>query len=244
MSQDTKLQKFLAEQGIASRREVERWIVAGRIKVDNQLAHLGQRVTGAEKIEVDGRILRTKSEGKTQVLLYNKPEGELCSRSDPEGRPLIFDKLPRPKQGRLITVGRLDINSTGLLLLTNNGALANQLMHPSNHYDREYAVRIFGTVTDEIAKRLVKGIQLEDGFARFEHIVAQGGDGRNQWYHVVIMQGRQRIVRRLFEAVGLTVSRLIRVRFGPIALPRELHMGECMWLDEKGIQDLEGYEIS
>ncbi len=223
-----KLQKVLARLGMASRRDIEKWIVEGRVKVNGAVASLGQRVDSHDAIAVDGRLLKREeaSEVVRRVLIYNKPDGEICTRNDPEGRPTVFDRLPRPKEGRWINIGRLDINTTGLLLFTTDGELANRLMHPSYEMDREYAVRVRGEVDDEMIERLKTGVMLEDGPARFTDIQeAPGGEGFNHWYHCVVMEGRNREVRRLWESQGLVVSRLKRVRFGPVFMTSDLPMG-------------------
>ena len=224
-----RIQKYLARIGIASRREVERMIADGRISVDQKPATPGVAVDSKSKIRIDGNLLKTPSEApqKTRILMYHKPEGELCTRSDPEGRPTVFENLPKISQGqgRWICVGRLDTNSLGLLLFTNNGELANRLMHPSYEIEREYAVRVMGDVDDQMLRDLSQGIKLEDGLAKFLSIKKTGGDGINQWYHVVLKEGRNREVRRMFEHFDLQVSRLIRVRFGPVDLPRSVPRG-------------------
>jgi 23S rRNA pseudouridine2605 synthase len=222
-----RLQKWLAGQGFGSRRKMESWIVDGRITVDGTAAVLGQKVTGTERIQVDGKLVRVGSQRgfRPKGLIYHKPAGEICTRSDPEGRPTIFDKLPHLAHGRWISVGRLDFQTSGLLLLTNDGELANRLMHPSAGLKREYAVRVLGEVGADELRRLRKGMVLDDGKARFEIVEPAGGEGRNRWYKVVVSEGRNRIVRRAFEAVGYRVSRLIRVRFGPVQLPRPLPAG-------------------
>jgi len=223
-----KLQKVLARLGMASRRDVEKWISEGRVKVNGAVASLGQRVDSHDAIAVDGRLLKREevSEVVRRVLIYNKPDGEICTRNDPEGRPTVFDRLPRPKEGRWINIGRLDINTTGLLLFTTDGELANRLMHPSYEMDREYAVRVRGEVDDEMIERLKTGVMLEDGPARFTDIQeAPGGEGFTHWYHCVVMEGRNREVRRLWESQGLVVSRLKRVRFGPVFMTSDLPMG-------------------
>ena len=223
-----KLQKVLARVGLASRRDVENWIAAGRVKVNGAIATLGQRVDLHDAIAVDGRLLKREEASETvrRVLIYNKPDGEICTRDDPEGRPTVFDRLPRPKEGRWINIGRLDINTTGLLLFTTDGELANRLMHPSYEMDREYAVRVRGEVDEEMIERLKTGVMLEDGPARFTDIQqAPGGEGFNHWYHCVVMEGRNREVRRLWESQGLVVSRLKRVRFGPVFMTSDLPMG-------------------
>jgi 23S rRNA pseudouridine2605 synthase len=217
-----KLQKVLARAGFGSRREIEEWIKAGRIKVNNAIARLGDRVGERDRIEVDGkRIHQNKlKEQRSRVLIYHKPVGEVCTRSDPEGRDTIFKHLPRLASGRWITVGRLDINTSGLLLITTDGELANKLMHPSQEIEREYAVRVHGEVDAEMLKRLQEGVELEDGPANFDAIVDAGGDGSNHWYHVILREGRNREVRRLWESQGVQVSRLMRVRYGAVTLPR------------------------
>lgn len=223
-----KLQKVLARLGLASRREIEQWIKNGRIKVNGQVATLGARVESTDQITVDERPLKREEVNQSvrRVLIYNKPEGEVCTRNDPEGRPTIFDRLPRPKVGRWINVGRLDINTSGLLLFTTDGELANRMMHPSFEMDREYAVRVRGEVTDEMIETLKNGVVLEDGPAKFTDIqVAPEGDGLNRWYHCVVMEGRNREVRRLWESQGVIVSRLKRVRFGPVFLNSEIRLG-------------------
>ncbi len=223
-----KLQKVLARIGVGSRRDVEGWISQGRIKVNGSNATLGQRVDLHDAITIDGKVIKREeaAESVRRVIIYNKPDGEICTRDDPEGRPTVFDKLPRPKDGRWINIGRLDINTTGLLMFTTDGELANRLMHPSYEMDREYAVRVRGEVDDEMIERLKAGVVLEDGPAKFTDIQqAPGGEGFNHWYHCVVMEGRNREVRRLWESQGLVVSRLKRVRFGPVFLNSDLPMG-------------------
>jgi 23S rRNA pseudouridine2605 synthase len=223
-----KLQKVLARMGLASRRDIEAWIGEGRVKVNGEVATLGQRVDSHDAISVDGRLLKREEavESVRRVLIYNKPEGEVCTRDDPEGRPTVFERLPRLRAGRWINIGRLDINTTGLLLFTTDGELANRLMHPSYEMDREYAVRVRGEVTEEMLENLKQGVMLEDGPAKFTDIQeAPGGEGLNHWYHCVVMEGRNREVRRLWESQGLVVSRLKRVRFGPVFITSDLTMG-------------------
>ncbi|MBV6823747.1 23S rRNA pseudouridine(2605) synthase RluB [Pseudomonas sp. PD9R] len=223
-----KLQKVLARIGVGSRRDVEAWISHGRIKVNGKDATLGQRVDMHDAITIDGKVIKREeaAESVRRVIMYNKPDGEICTRVDPEGRPTVFDKMPRPKEGRWINIGRLDINTTGLLMFTTDGELANRLMHPSYEMDREYAVRVRGEVDDEMIERLKAGVVLEDGPAKFTDIKqAPGGEGFNHWYHCVVMEGRNREVRRLWESQGLVVSRLKRVRFGPVFLNSDLPMG-------------------
>jgi 23S rRNA pseudouridine2605 synthase len=235
-----KLQKVLARAGLGSRREIEDWIRAGRITVNGETAPIGARVDADARIRLDGRpvVLGPQWQAKRRVLAYHKPEGEVTTRHDPEGRPTVFDQLPKLRQGRWIAVGRLDINSTGLLLLTTDGELAHRLMHPSAEIEREYAVRVRGEVTPEILRRLSEGIPLEEGQARFDAILEAGGQGTNRWYHVILREGRNREVRRLWESQGLRVSRLIRVRFGPITLPRRLRPGRWEELAAPGIDAL------
>lgn len=236
-----KLQKVLAAAGLGSRRQIEGWIQEGRITVDGKGAKLGDRITTDAKVFVDGREIKlVKSHAqKTRVLIYNKPEGEICSRSDPENRPTVFDRLPMLRNGRWITVGRLDYNTQGLLLLTNDGDLANRLMHPSSEIEREYAVRIQGNVDAALLKKLKNGVELEDGMAQFDQIIDGGGEGTNHWYHVIVTQGRNRLVRRLWESQGVRVSRLMRVRFGSITLPRFLVRGRWEELELQDIQELQ-----
>jgi 23S rRNA pseudouridine2605 synthase len=229
-----RLQKILADAGLGSRREIEGWIRAGRIQVNGRVAELGLRVGQDEKILLDGRRvgIRRSARAKRYVVLYNKPEGEVVTRHDPQGRPSVFARLPKLAQGRWISIGRLDINSAGLLLFTSDGELANRLMHPRQQIEREYAVRVLGEVTDDMLQRLVNGVELEDGPARCEEISRSGGEGANRWYHLVIMEGRKREVRRLWEAVGVRVSRLKRVRFGPIILNSAVKAGQWRELND------------
>ena len=230
-----KLQKVLARAGLGSRREIETWIKKGRVQVNRKIATIGVRVNSNDDIQVDGRRigLSALKEPSRQILCYHKPTGVVCTRSDPEGRKTIFKQLPRPKQGRWISIGRLDFNTSGLLLLTTDGELAHRLMHPSYTIEREYAVRILGEVSNEMLQNLRKGVQLEDGMARFTQIYEAGGKGANHWYHVTLSEGRKHEVRRLWESQGVTVSRLIRVRFGPIWLPQNLRRGCSMELDKQ-----------
>ena len=235
-----KVQKVLARTGLASRRAIEEWILAGRVRINNSAAHIGDRVTAADKIYVDGHVVDFEmgDEAGRRMLIYNKPEGQVCTRTDPEGRPTVFDSLPRLEGERWVVVGRLDINSTGLLLFTTDGDLANSLMHPSSQVSREYAVRVFGEVTDEVLKNLTTGVMLEDGMARFHTITDAGGEGINHWYHVTIQEGKKREVRRMWETQGLQVSRLIRIRFGDINLPSHLPQGKWLELDKADIDNL------
>ncbi|WP_308366832.1 MULTISPECIES: 23S rRNA pseudouridine(2605) synthase RluB [unclassified Microbulbifer] len=233
-----KLQKVLARTGLGSRREMERAIEAGRVTVNGVVAELGERVTDTDHIELDGRRLPVQEENRCRVILYNKPVGEICSRHDPEGRPTVYDSLPRLRSGRWISVGRLDFNTSGLLLFTNSGELANKLMHPSSVIDREYLVRIQGQVDDEMKKRLLTGVLLEDGVARFTDIVPSGGEGNNRWFYCVVMEGRNREVRRLWESQGVRVSRLKRVRYGSVFIPSHVRVGQWIEMEPKEIDDL------
>jgi 23S rRNA pseudouridine2605 synthase len=223
-----KLQKVLANAGQGSRREMEKWIEAGRISVNGKIATVGDRVEPGDKLRVDGHLLSSQREkAHCRVLMYNKPEGELCSRKDPEGRPTVFDRLPAIKNGRWIAVGRLDVNTSGLLLFTNDGELANRLMHPSHEIEREYSVRVFGEVDQAIISRLCKGVELEDGKAKFTAVHKKPSDeeSMNNWYNVTLSEGRNREVRRLWESQELQVSRLIRVRYGALDLQKNLPQG-------------------
>ncbi|HSG63667.1 MAG TPA: pseudouridine synthase [Gammaproteobacteria bacterium] len=235
-----RIQKLLANAGIGSRRQIEALIKAGRIVVDGKRAQLGDRISGNEALLLDGRPLHLKAQRhpRQYLLAYYKPVGELTSRDDPEGRATVFSALRPPPRGRWINVGRLDINSSGLLLFTTDGELAHRLMHPSYEIDREYAVRLLGTLTKEQCEALLAGIELDDGPARLSDIREDGDSpGANAWYRVTLREGRNREVRRLFEALGLAVSRLIRVRYGPIALGR-LHRGESRQLSRDEVQAL------
>ena len=237
-----RLQKVLAQAGIGSRREMEEWIAAGRISVNGVTARLGQSVAPTDKIKIGGRLVNVRfTTTKTpRVVMYHKPEGEIVSRDDPEGRPSVFAALPRIRGGRWIAVGRLDINTSGLLLFTTSGELANQLMHPSSELVREYAVRVLGELTRETQQRLLDGVDLEDGPASFASIEEAGGEGANRWVRVTLFEGRNREVRRMFEAVGCTVSRLIRIRYGPFALPPQLKRGQVRELEEGEVRAFQG----
>src|SRR5579863_1452574 len=227
-----RVQKVLAAAGLGSRREIEGWIAQGRVSINGKPAKLGDRVGPEDRVSVDGRPVKALERGgetRRRVILYHKPEGELTTRKDPEGRPTVFEALPRLRGSRWVSVGRLDTNTSGLLIFTNDGALANKLMHPSSEIEREYAVRVLGKVTDEQLALLKRGVKLEDGMAAFDDIQEAGGEGANHWYHVILREGRNREVRRLWDAVGVTVSRLIRVRFGALNLPRNLPRGA--WRD-------------
>lgn len=233
-----KLQKVLARSGLGSRREMERWIEQDRVTIDGKAARLGDRVVAAQRIEVDGRPLVASDGEKTRCLLYHKPTGEVCSRKDPEGRRTVFERLPKVKSGRWISIGRLDYNTSGLLLFTTDGELANALMHPSANIEREYMVRVMGDVTEDHIKAMLEGVMLEDGVARFTDIQSGGGDGINSWYYVVLMEGRNREVRRLWESQGLTVSRLKRVRYGDLFVPSKVKKGQWQELAPNEINGL------
>lgn len=234
-----KLQKVLARLGVASRREVERMIEVGQIRVNDMVAKLGDRITNKDKVFVNGqRVVLQAEASRRRVILYNKPEGEICSRSDPEGRPTVYDRLPSIKGERWISVGRLDFNTSGLLLFTNDGELANKLMHPSSVIDREYLVRIQGDVDDDMLRNLREGVMLDDGLARFTDIVEGAGESRNKWFYCVVMEGRNREVRRLWESQGVKVSRLKRVRYGNIFIPSHVRVGQWQELTEREIADL------
>lgn len=239
---DEKLQKVLARAGFGSRREMESWVKAGRVSVNGKVAGLGDRVSSIDKVIVDGKKLsaNTAISVPQTVLIYNKPEGEICSRNDPEGRPSVFEKLPHLQHARWVAVGRLDINTSGLLLFTTDGELANKLMHPSMQIEREYAVRVNGEVTKEMIQAMHKGVLLEDGMANFTDIQFFSGEGANKWYHVVIMEGRNREVRRLWESQGVKVSRLKRVRYGNIFIASTVKVGQFRELPTSEVKDLYG----
>jgi len=236
---DEKLQKVLARSGVGSRREMERWIEQGRIKVNDQVASIGDRVSDSDVIKVDNKPIHLRrTHVENRVIAYHKPVGEVCTRDDPEGRATIFKHLPKLKAGRWISVGRLDLNTSGLLLLTTDGELANKLMHPSSEVEREYAVRILGEVSADIIKQLKTSVPLEDGEAHFSDVKESGGQGANHWYNVVLKEGRNREVRRLWEYFGFAVSRLMRVRYGNIVLERSLRPSKSEDLTLKQLQEL------
>ncbi|MDX1459917.1 MAG: pseudouridine synthase [Xanthomonadales bacterium] len=231
-----RLQKIMAAAGVASRRAIERHISDGRIAVNGATAVPGTQVSDGDEIRMANQAWRvTRVRPRHRALIYNKPEGEVTTRSDPQGRPTVFDRLPKLRHQRWIAVGRLDINTTGLLLMTTDGELAHAMMHPSSKVDREYACRVRGPVSEEALSALKSGVELDDGPARFSDIVASGGSGENQWFHVTIMEGRNREVRRLWASQGITVSRLKRVRYGAVFLPDRLRMGQ--WAELTG-QDI------
>ena len=230
-----RIQKHLAAAGIASRRKVEAWIAAGRLSVNGRLAAPGLRVDGSEKFRLDGRPLKVPQATRdaTRVIAYNKPEGELVTRDRQARRRTVFSALPRLAGRRWVAVGRLDLNSSGLLLLTTDGELAHRLMHPSFGMEREYLVRVLGRPGAQTLRRLSEGVVLEDGMARFDTLTEQGGSGANCWYRVSLSEGRHRVVRRLWSSQGHAVSRLIRVRYGPVRLPRDLPRGQWREIDPK-----------
>ncbi len=240
MQPTEKLQKILANRGLGSRREIEGWIEAGRVSVDGKVAKLGDRANEAAVIAIDSKTVKSAAAALPAVLIYHKPEAEVCTRHDPEGRPTVFNHLPAPPSGRWVMVGRLDYNTSGLLLFTNNGEFANRMMHPRFHQSRVYKVRVYGTVDAKVLSRLQTGIQLEDGEAHFDTLEFVGGEGRNQWYQVSVSMGRNRIVRRLWESQDIKVNRLIRVSFGSISLPSSLLAGQCQFLDQSEVLKLVG----
>ena len=227
-----KLHKVLADSGMGSRREMEELIVAGRVSVNSEPAHLGQRVLPTDQVRVNGKLIQRKNKSKPpRVMIYHKPAGEIVSMDDPQGRPTVFQRLPKISNGKWIAVGRLDFNTEGLLLFTSSGDLANRLMHPRYEVQREYAVRILGELSEEQRQQLLNGITLDDGPAKFLYVDSAGGDGANRWYKVGLKEGRNREVRRMFEACNLTVSRLIRTRFGDILMPSTLKRGKWMEME-------------
>lgn len=233
-----RLQKLLAAAGLGSRRSVEQWIREGRVTIGGRVAQLGDRASPDDEVCLDGRKLELNPTQLTtrELLLYHKPVGEVTTRSDPQGRPTVFERLPPPGNGRWITVGRLDVNTSGLLLFTTDGELAHRLMHPSSEIEREYLVRVRGRPQPGVIRQLLEGVELEDGTARFDRVTQEVGDGEsregiNTTFRVVLHEGRNREVRRLWQAVGLEVSRLLRVRYGPIELPRDLRPGAARLAD-------------
>ena len=237
----TRIHKILADHGIGSRRGIESLIKQRKVKVNGELATLGQLVSEHDIFEVEGRTVRLskKDPSKKRILMYNKKVGEISSRNDPDHKKTIFDSLPKLKSGRWVSVGRLDINTSGLILFTNDGSLANQLMHPSSNIEREYIARVHGQVTDQILNNLMKGVKLEDGFAKFTDVQGGRKGNTNQWFAMVIMEGRTREVRRLWESQGLEISRLKRVRYGSLFLPASLKQGAFKELSKSEISALE-----
>ena len=235
-----RLQKILANTGLGSRRQLEALIADGGVRLNGQTAKLGDRAQVDDDLVVDGRFYRVVSEDKSarRVIMYHKPTGEVTSRKDPECKRTVFDRLPNLHNNRWVSVGRLDINTLGLLLLTSDGQLANALMHPSSEIEREYAVRINGKVSDEMIERLRQGVELEDGLAKFDRLVDEGGEGVNHWFRVTVKEGRNRLVRRLWESQDVQVSRLIRTRYGPVALPKWLPRGKVHELTPKDVEEL------
>lgn len=235
-----KLHKLLAQAGCGSRREMERVIAAGRVSVNGKAATLGDRATVRDVIKLDGKPVKLGAAPGSEsiVLIYNKPEGEICSRSDPEGRRTVYESLPKLAAGRWISVGRLDYNTSGLLLFTTDGVLANKLMHPSSVIEREYLCRVLGHVDEPLIKRMTEGVMLDDGIARFSDVVEGGGEGANRWFYVVVMEGRNREVRRLWESQDVQVSRLKRVRYGKVFLPSKLRQGQWSEMPVKEVDAL------
>lgn len=237
-----RLQKLLAAAGFGSRREIETWIAAGRVTVRGQIAKLGDRASPGDLIFLDNKEIKISANpSQPRVIVYHKPIGELVTRSDPAGRATVFDKLPKLSPGRWVAIGRLDLNSSGLLLFTDSGELANQLMHPRQEIEREYEVRVQSGLGAEAIRRLLAGVELDDGQAKFKRldaIMTRKDTGTNRWYRVVLAEGRNREVRRMVEAVGARVSRLMRVRFGPISLPLDLPPGRCVEIEASKTRDL------
>ncbi len=234
-----RIQKLLAHQGVASRRQIDQMLQQGRISVDGKLAKPGDQINGREKIALDGKLIRIASrESRPKLMMYHKPTGQVCTRSDPEGRPDVFQNLPGLVQGRWVSIGRLDINTSGLILFTNQGELANRLMHPSYEIEREYAVRVHGAVNSDMLHQLSQGVELDGGVAKFDQIIDSGGQGTNHWYHVVLKEGKNREVRRLWESVGVEVSRLVRVRYHSFNLPKWLKPGKYRMLDDEVVKRL------
>ncbi|WP_034298413.1 23S rRNA pseudouridine(2605) synthase RluB [Herbaspirillum sp. RV1423] len=234
-----KLHKVLADSGLGSRRDMEELIVAGRVSVNGEPAHIGQRILPTDQVRINGKLLQRKvSKKPPRVLVYHKPAGEIVSNNDPEGRPSVFDRLPTMKAAKWLAVGRLDFNTEGLLLFTTSGDLANRLMHPRYNIEREYAVRTLGELEEGMRQKLLHGVELDDGMAQFSKIADGGGEGVNKWYRVTIGEGRNREVRRMFEAIGLTVSRLIRTRYGAMTLPQGLKRGRWEELEENAVRNL------
>lgn len=236
---DQKLQKILAQAGLGSRRAMEDWIREGKVTVNGRVASIGARVSPGDHIKVGTRTIRfPATRALPRVLVYHKPEGEIVTRDDPEGRTTVFEKLPPLRGAKWLAIGRLDYNTSGLLLFTDSGELANHMMHPRYELEREYAVRILGQLTAEQSARLTNGVTLDDGIARCLRLEDEGGEGSNHWYRLAVREGRNRVVRRMFEALHLTVSRLMRVRFGPVALPPRLRRGQSVELPAADVAQL------
>ena len=234
-----RIQKLLAHQGVASRRQIDQMLIQGRISVDGKLAKPGDQINGREKIVLDGKLIRIANlESRPKLMMYHKPTGQVCTRSDPEGRPDVFQNLPGLVQGRWVSIGRLDINTSGLILFTNQGELANRLMHPSYEIEREYAVRVHGAVNSDMLHQLSQGVELDDGIAKFDQIIDSGGQGTNHWYHVILKEGKNREVRRLWESVGVEVSRLVRVRYHSFNLPKWLKPGKYRIFEDEVVKRL------
>ncbi|MGL5742148.1 MAG: pseudouridine synthase [Legionella sp.] len=234
-----RVQKILSQAGLGSRREMERWIENGWVQVNGKPIKLGDSASAEDKITVKGKLIPNplKVKQNVRILLYHKPVGEISSRHDPKFEKTVFDHLPSLRQGRWVQVGRLDLNTSGLLIFTNNGDLANQLMHPKYGLEREYAVRVHGQVSQEALNNLLKGVELEDGIAKFTRLECRGGEGSNIWYHVTLNEGRNREVRRLWESHGVEVSRLIRIRYGMLTMPRFLSRGQTYELSPKEVTE-------
>jgi 23S rRNA pseudouridine2605 synthase len=236
---EERAQKALSRMGFGSRREIEQWIDQGRVRINGEIIKLGAKVKEGDRAEFNGkRIVIRAPKAEVRVLIYNKPAGEICSRKDEKGRKSVYDHLPKLTNSKWVSVGRLDYNTSGLLLFTNNGELANRLMHPSHEVEREYVVRVRGSATKEQIAQLKKGVQLDDGLAAFDDIEDLGGQGSNHSYKVVLREGRNREVRRLWEAVDMTVSRLMRVRYANIVLPGNLRQGKHADLQQEEVKDL------
>ncbi|NNM82186.1 MAG: rRNA pseudouridine synthase [Burkholderiales bacterium] len=234
-----KLHKMLAHSGVGSRRDMEEAVLAGRVMVNGKPAEVGMRVGPEDMIRFDGRIVKLKfGDRLPRVMIYHKPEGEIVSHDDPEKRASVFDKLPRMRSAKWISIGRLDFNTSGLLIFTTSGELANRFTHPGFEVEREYSVRILGRLTPEQEKEIKSGIVLDDGIAKVDAFADEGGEGANHWYRVILKEGRNRVVRRIFEALGLTVSRLIRTRFGPVVLPSRVKRGMTLELPEDEVAAL------
>jgi len=235
-----RLQKILAQAGYGSRREIETWISQGQIVINGKPATLGDRVRPFDKIKLNGQLIPAERllYKERRLIIYHKPVGQVTTRNDPEGRPTVFDQLPRLRGGRWVAVGRLDINTSGLLLFTTDGQLANTLMHPRHEIEREYAVRVLGEVTPEMIRRLKEGVMLDDTLAKAQDVKVGGGEGANRWYNIVLKEGRNREIRRLWESLGVKVNRLIRVRFDSITLPRDLRAGSHLELTEQQMASL------